>query len=149
MSHLAHIITVKKALIDLGVTNPVDQIAICRTAYVRALAMFQNRGRLPKDQHADFYTQILSYWNEVTPVQGNLVIAELRRFNAEMTAALLGLGHLDAISVEITPIAELQGKVKISEIPGYKELVDILSAEAEEQLTAWAKDGFYCVKGGE
>lgn len=149
MSHLAHIITVKKSLIELGVTNPIEQIAIVRTAYVRALALFQQRGRLAKNQHGDFLTQILGYWNEVTPVQGNLVISELRRFNAELTAALLGIGGLDSINVVITPIAELSDKVKISEIPGYKDLVDVLSAEADEQLTGWVKLGCYHFTSGE
>lgn len=144
MSHLARIIAVKKSLIEMGVVNPITQIAVVRTAYVRALAIFQQSGRLTKDQHGEFFNQILGYWNETSPVQGNLVIAELRRFNAEVTASMLALGSIDSINIVITPIAEDIGEVKISEIAGYSDLVGTLVAEAQEQLTGWLKAGYYC-----
>lgn len=128
MSHLSHIVTVKQALIGLGVTDPVKQIEVVRTAYVRALFMVKNKLNIPAEHQGDFYRYALAYWNEVHPVAGNLVIAEITHFNGQLNEAIKNIASLDKITLQIAPI-EFEGSVV--ETPGYTDLVETLVKEAE------------------
>ncbi|QDB70261.1 hypothetical protein CF8_0093 [Aeromonas phage CF8] len=127
MSHLTHIVAVKQSLIALGVTDPTKQIDIVRTAYVRALFSAKSQLNVPSEYQGDFYRYMLSYWNETHPVAGNLVVAEITRFNGQLQSAIDNIGSLEKIKVEIAPV-EYEGKV--TEIAGYKELVDTLVGES-------------------
>ncbi|WNV45848.1 hypothetical protein [Aeromonas phage AerS_266] len=130
MSHLAHIVTVKQALIGQGVTDPVKQIEVVRTAYVRALFMVKNKLNIAVEHQGDFYRYVLAYWNEVHPVAGNLVIAEITHFNGQLTQAINNVASVDKIVIEIAPI-EFEGSVV--EIPGYVDLVNTMVKEAESK----------------
>lgn len=130
MSHLAHIVTVKQSLIAQGVTDPIKQIEVVRTAYVRALFMVKNKLNIPVQHQGDFYRYLLSYWNEVHPVAGNLVIAEITHFNGQLNQAINNIASVDKIVIEIAPI-EFEGSVV--EIPGYADLVETMVKEAESK----------------
>ena len=141
MSHLAHIITVKQALIAEGVTNPLLQTDTCRTAYVRALSTMERTGRVARNDLADFYSSILGYWNETSPIQGNLIMAELRAFNADLQKQLDRMGEHDGIVAKFPRPANLSEDVKVHELDGFNELVETLVAEASKKLADWQEHG--------
>lgn len=128
MSHLAKVVAIKEQLIKDGIPNPTKQAAIVRTAYVRALAIF-HRKHLSKPEHCrDFNEYILGYWNETSPINGSLILAEFQALEARIQHALFTMCEHMKVEFEITPCEEA-GELKYVDIPSYKELVDTLVGE--------------------
>lgn len=132
MSHLAKIVAVKEQLIKGGITNPTKQAAIVRTAYVRALYIFHRAHFGRPHQCRAFNEYILNYWNETSPIQGNLILAMYQSFEGRMNTALLTVGKTMKVDVEITPCEEA-GDLNYVELPGYQELVDTLLGECNHK----------------
>lgn len=141
MSHLAHDITVKQALIAAGVTNPTVQTDTTRSAYVRALASFDQSGKTTKGELADFYQSILSYWNETSPIKGALIIAELRKFNADLIRQMSNLGTVEGLKVDFPRPVDLPENIKVHELDGFPEMVQALIDDCNKKLAHWREDG--------
>lgn len=147
MSHLAHLITVKQDLIAKGITNPGVQNDIVRGAYVRALASFDQRALIAKAELSEFYSSILGYWNETSPVQGPLVIAELRKFNADLYAQLINLGTVETVSASFIRPEGVPEDMEISKLNGFQGMVEALLNDCNKKLAQWREHGQFQAKG--
>ncbi|QDJ97078.1 virion structural protein [Aeromonas phage D3] len=145
MSHLAHLVEVQQDLIAKGVTSPKVHMDVGRGAYVRALAVFQQRRRLPEKDLGHFNDMILGYWNETSPIQGNLIIAELRAFNAALRNQLESLGGLDQVCVEFVRPADLDASIQVSSLNGFKAMVESLVSDTEKKLKEWLECDYFSV----
>ena len=134
MSHAIKAASVKAAMIKEGITNLVVQQTLVESAYVRALAMFHRRHLRQPEKCRSFNEYILGYWNEASPINGNLIMAQYNALEARIANALADLGSLRRIEVEITPLDEEQASIDVTKIPGYPELVNYLVEEANKKL---------------
>lgn len=134
MSHLAHIVKVKENLIAEGIVNPQAQIEICQTAYTKALITVSASHKLDEQTRVNFNRYILSYWNEVTPVNGNLVLAQIGAFFRELAKAMETTFVDDVLVIKVVPTIELPLDVKYSKLQTYADLVQILIDEANHKL---------------
>lgn len=134
MSHLAHIVNFKKSLITEGITNPELQIELVRTAYTKALITVGSANKLDKQQCIDFNRFVLSYWNETTPVNGLVVMAQVGNFYRALEAFLNNTFTDNKLKIDITPKVELPLDVKYTELETYRDLVQILVDEANHKL---------------
>lgn len=139
MSHVAKIAKLKAELIKLGITDPTQQTAIARTAYVRALGSYRYRNPGCEAHLGGFLDYILGYWNETYPVAGNLVKAELARFNFALMAALHNLGKVSRIDLKIVDTPDVPDDLKLDELAVYSELVDQLNLEATQKHAEYLK----------
>ena len=133
MSHVAKIIAVKQTLLGMGFSDPDLQTAVTRTAYVRALASIRHQLNIEDKDVSDWLKFTLAYWNETYPVAGNLVIADLSRFSSALKTALMNLGSLDKLEVEVATFPEKPEGLDVVTVGGYDELVNQLKVEAAEQ----------------
>ncbi len=134
MSHLAHIVNLKKDLIEAGVTNPQVQIEIVQTAYTKALINVDGSNKLDEPTCISFNRWILSYWNEVTPNKGNLIAAQVGNFFRGIDQLYNKTLTGDVVIIKITPTVEAAGDVKYTEFESYEALVQILIDEANHKL---------------
>lgn len=128
MSHLEAINKYKVELIGGGITDPNSQSALTRAAYVNALIQLLERHCVPKEDYKDVMFHLLNKWNEIVPVNGNIVYGAVNSFYARLGAALSEGGNL---------FVQLMNTDDVNEHPGYadfgtyKELVAVLYSEAE------------------
>lgn len=128
MSHLEAINKYKVELIGAGITDPSAQAALTRAAYVNALIQLLERRCIPKEDHKDVLFYLLNKWNEIVPVNGNIVYGAVNSFYTRLAAALSQGGNI---------FVQLMTSDEVNEHPGYaefgtfKELVDVLYAEAD------------------
>lgn len=141
MSHLEHKVMVSQDLLAKGVTNPIVHEAVARGAYVRAFATFEHRDRVPTSHLGEFFSRMLGYWNEKSPIQGNLIIAELRTFNGGIKNQLLDLGGLDGVKMDFIRPEGIPADLSVSGLNGFKGMTDALLGDCEKKLTEWVKDG--------
>lgn len=134
MSHLAHIVALKQALISNGVTNPVAQIEIVRTCYVKALISVHQQNPMPEQKCWDYTRYILSYWNETTPVEGNKVISEIGNFLRALENALNGTIVDNKLKLVITPVPE-GVEFDFTKLEQYASVINTLKAEAIKKLS--------------
>ena len=133
MSHLAHIVKLKQDLIANKVVAPADQIAVVRTAYVKALINVNAVNKLDEDQCINFNRFVLGYWNEVTPVNGPLVMAMIGKFFRSFEAFVAST--ITANTLEIQVVDKVEGvDFKWEELDSYRELVQTLIAEGKHKL---------------
>lgn len=133
MSHLSHIVKLKQDLIGNDVKNPEAQIAIVRTAYVKALISINSAFKMDEEECINFNRFILSYWNETTPVNGHLVMSAVGNFFRALEATLNGSLVDNKLKIEIT------GKVDDVEfdfvkLESYADLISALKGEAVHKL---------------
>lgn len=134
MSHLAHIVKLKENLIQLGVTSPQVQTNIAQTAYTKALINVNGSNKLDEKTCIEFNRYILSYWNEVTPVKGNLIASQVGSFFRSMDALFNTTIVDDVALIRIVPGVEEVGDVKYTELETYSSLVQVLIDEANHKL---------------
>lgn len=133
MSHLAHIVKLKQDLIANNVVSPEIQIAIARTAYVKALIHVNSVNKLDEEQCVQFNRFVLSYWNETTPVNGQLVIATIGRFFRALDA-FLGK-TITANNLEVPIVDAIEGTdFKWETLESYSALVQTLITEGKHKL---------------
>lgn len=134
MSHLAHIVALKQALIAEGVTNPVKQIEVVRTCYVKALISIEAINKLPEQQCFDFFRFVLGYWNEVTPVDGHAVVGTIANFCRAMDEALKGCITDDKLNVTISEKPE-GVSFDYTKLSQYADVINTLRTEATFKLS--------------
>lgn len=134
MSHLAHIVKLKQNLIAEGVTNPEIQIAIARTAYVKALITVNCANKLDEEKCIEFNRYVLSYWNETTPVNGLLVMKMIGDFFRKMESFLKQTFVDNELKLEVTPVVENPADLDYTKLEPYQSLVQQLVDEANFKL---------------
>lgn len=134
MSHLAHIVKLKQDLIGLGVVNPDVQIDVVQTAYSKALLNVTGSVNMDDDTRFKFCRWILSYWNNVTPNKGNLIVAQVGNFFRELKQVFNKTITQDVVILKIVPGVEAVGDVKYDNLDSYAALVQILIDEANHKL---------------
>lgn len=134
MSHLAHIVKLKERLIAEGVLHPQQHIDIAQTAYTKALIAVNGGNNLDEQTCINFNRHILSYWNEITPVNGNLVMAQVGQFFRGLQQSLNTVNTGDVIVIKITPRVETPGDVDYTKLEPYEALIQILIDEANRKL---------------
>lgn len=134
MSHLQHIVRFKQSLLSEGISAPDLQIEIVRTAYVKALITIGYGNNLNQEQCIQFNRYILSYWNEVTPVNGLLVMTMVGNFCRALKAHLERPFTENKLKLEVCPKIELPIECKWDELETYKDLVQTLVDEANHKL---------------
>ncbi|UQT02838.1 hypothetical protein SUREIYA_02430 [Serratia phage vB_SmaM-Sureiya] len=134
MSHLAHIVKLKQNLIAEGVTNPETQIAIARTAYVKALITVNTSNKLDEEQCIEFNRYVLSYWNETTPVNGLIVMKTIGDFFRNLDNFLQHTFTDCVLKIQIVPYVENPADLEYTELETYKSLVQQLVDEANYKL---------------
>lgn len=128
MSHLEAINKYKVELISAGITSPETQSSLTRAAYVNALIQLLERHCVPKADHKDVMFHVLNRWNEIVPVNGNIVYGAVNSFYARLAQALSEGGN---IFVQLMASDEVNEHPGYSEFATFKELVDVLYGEAE------------------
>ncbi|EBY9764032.1 hypothetical protein D5W64_13040 [Salmonella enterica subsp. enterica serovar Saintpaul] len=134
MSHLAHIVRFKQSLINEGLTDPNLQIEIVRTAYVKALITVGYGNKLDQEQCIQFNRYILSYWNEVTPVNGLLVMTMIGNFFRALEAALNKPFTFNKLKLEVVPKIDTPIDADWEDMETYRDLVQTLVDEANHKL---------------
>lgn len=134
MSHLAHIVKLKERLIAEGVLHPQQHVDIAQTAYTKALIAVNGGNKLDEQTCINFNRYILSYWNEVTPVNGNLVMSQVGQFFRGLQQTLNAVNVADVMVIKITPRVETPGDVDYTKLEPYEALVQILIDEANHKL---------------
>lgn len=134
MSHLAHIVKLKESLIKEGILHPQQHIDIAQTAYTKALITVCGANKLNEQTRINFNRFILSYWNEVTPVNGNMVLAQVGQFFRSLQQSLNSTLVDDVIVIKITPRVETEGEKDYTKLESYSALVQILIDEANRKL---------------
>lgn len=134
MSHLAHIVALKSALIAEGVGSPDQQIAIVQTTYVKALITVSCRNDLCGKDRLAFNKHILSYWNETTPVNGLAVINTINNFYRDLENAFNNTFVEDKVKLVVTQEVETPLKSKYTELEAYRSLIQTLVDEACHRL---------------
>lgn len=134
MSHLAHIVKLKENLIQEGVLHPQQHIDIAQTAYTKALITVNGANKLDEQTCINFNRYILSYWNEVTPVNGNMVMAQIGQFFRNLQQLLNSTLVDDVAVIKITPRVETEGDIDYTKLESYSALVQILIDEANRKL---------------
>lgn len=134
MSHLAHIVKLKKDLIDAGVTSPAVQVEVVQTAYVKALITQNVKAKLNEDQCIDFNRYVLSYWNETTPNAGHAILVQIGNFFRKLAAVTDDLLIDNSVKLEVTPAVKDAGEAKYTELASYRDLIQTLVDEANHKL---------------
>lgn len=135
MSHLAHIVKLKQNLMELGVNNPEVQIDIVQTAYTKALLNVTGSIEMDEQTRFKFARWILSYWNNVAPNKGNLVVAQMGDFYRSLKQVFNKPIVSDVVILSITPTVEAAGDVKYTDLGTYADLVQTLIDEAHHRLS--------------
>lgn len=128
MSHLNHINEYKKALLAAGIDCPMDQQALVRAAYISALIRLISSKAVPAIDRKDVIFNSLNQWNEIFPVNGNLVYGQVTGFYDRLNSALcLGCD----VFVKLSSEEAVSEHPSYSDVEGYQELVQCLFNEAE------------------
>lgn len=135
MSHAIKAAAVKAVMIKDGITNLLVQQSLIESAYVRALVMFHRRHFRNPNQAQDFNRYILGYWNESSPINGNLIIAQVNALETRIEHTMNNLGSVRRIDIEVVPSKEGDPDIDVTKIPGYPELVDFLVTEAQGKIS--------------
>lgn len=133
MSHLAHIITVKKSLNTAGITSIEEQERIVTSAYIKTLIRVRNHNKNMEVPYDDFMRRILSYWNETYPVKGGVIITCVNKFFIDLNSAVNDNVESSSIVVGI-PGCDFESDIKSEDIDGYKTLIETLYSEANRKL---------------
>lgn len=139
MSHLAHIVKLKQDLIGLGVVSPETQINIVQTAYSKALLNVTGAIEMTDEVRYGFVRWILSYWNDVTPNKGNLILAQVADFYRNLDRIFNETLTGDVVILKVTPTVEAAGDVKYTELDSYGALVQTLVDEARHKLPQYTE----------
>jgi hypothetical protein len=130
MSHLIHVLEVKKAYTEQGVFCPEEQSHMLNEAYIRAgLAVaFKSGGVFTADMEKVLYHQ-LEKWNSVSPINGRFIHQSiLTRINL-IAGSMANTGSLPCAK-QFT-LWSKEGEVDASKAPGFSELVGYLIKELE------------------
>lgn len=130
MSHLIHVLEVKKQLTEAGVLCPQEQSHMLSEAYIRAgLAnVYRQGGTLSKEYEAVLWKQ-LEKWNSVSPINGRFIYSSITNRINLVNGTLATTGHLPCSQKFNTPPTESGLEVDITQMAGFQELVMFLIKE--------------------
>jgi len=137
MSHLTHIVKLKQALIVEGINSPATQDAIAQTAYTKALINVTGCPKLTDEVRYGFAKWMLSYWNNVVPNKGNLILAQLGAFSRKLNAALTEVLTGDVIVIPVVEKVNGTDEVDYTKLESYAELVQTLVDEANNKMAQY------------
>lgn len=139
MSHLAHIVKLKAALIVEGIADPYKQIDIVQTAYIKALINVNGANNLDEKTCVGFNQWILSYWNEVTPVKGNLIAVKVGSFFRGMTDIFNKAITGDVVILPVVDKVETPEGTDYLKLEEYESLIATLIYEANHKLSQYVE----------
>ena len=138
MSHVAAIINYKKELLSNGVTDPELQIEFVRTAYISALIRLLTKYDVNKEDRKEYLQKVLSYWNEVYPVDGNIIILEIENFYRRLRTSLLGVKS--DLFVKLVTNDSFTKFPEFNDLETYNSLVNIIYSEAESKYNSFGRE---------
>lgn len=138
MSHVAAIIDYKKELLTNGVTDPELQIEFVRTAYISALIRLLTKYDVNKEDRKEYLQKVLSYWNEVYPVDGNIIILEIENFYRRLRTSLLGVKS--DLFVKLVTNDSFTKFPEFNDLETYNSLVNIIYSEAESKYNSFGRE---------
>lgn len=97
MSHLAHTVKLKTAMVAAGVTDLGVQEQVVCNAYVNAIQKYLfNKGLVfsayTEEVEGVVYDR-LNRWNNISPINGSLIIEKVRRMFGTLTNQAMDLGN--------------------------------------------------------
>jgi hypothetical protein len=140
MSHLAHIVKLKQALIVEGINAPGTQDAIAQTAYTKALINVTGCPKISDEVRYGFAKWILSYWNNVVPNKGNLVLAQLGGFSRKLNESLSCVLTGDVIVIPVVDKVTGTDDVDYTKLEAYAELIQTLVDEANKHFAQYKEN---------
>lgn len=133
MSHLAHVLDVKRQLTEAGVFCPEEQSHLLNEAYIRAgLAnVFKNGGSFNEGQEKILWRQ-LEKWNCVSPINGRFIHTAVQTRMNLVNGSLSTTGSLPCPLKFTTLANESEGVVvDVSKMEAFPVLVSFLIKELE------------------
>lgn len=133
MSHLAHVLDVKRELTEAGIFCPEEQSQLLNEAYIRAglACIFKTGGTFNQDQEKALWKQ-LEKWNCVSPINGRYIhTAIMTRMNM-LNGTLATTGALPC-PLKFTSHANLDEGVvvNVADMASFPVLVSFLIKELE------------------
>lgn len=129
MSHLAHVLDVKKELTEAGVLCPFEQSSLLNEAYIRAgcSMVFNAGGNLSEENDKKLWKQ-LDKWNRVSPIAAPLI------HQTVLTRVNLVLGTMGSTgslpcTKKFTSISE--SGVDVADMPSFPVLVAYVIKELD------------------
>lgn len=128
MSHLLHVLNVKKALTDAGVLCPIEQGQLINEPFIRAsMAYSSKRDGVATLDGPDVW-RTLEMWNNVSPINARFIhTAALTRLN-KLKGAMVNTGGLPCPK-EFTSFSE--SGVNVADMNDFDTLVRYLIKEME------------------
>lgn len=128
MSHVKAINDYKAELLLSGITEPDVQSALVRTAYISVFIQLIERYSIPKEDQKDVMFHILNKWNEIFPVNGNIVFGQVNSFYTRLKAEIANGGN---VFVQLSTDSQVTDHPTYTDFESYKELMVVLYGEAE------------------
>lgn len=124
MSHLIHVIEVKKNLTEAGVLCPIEQTNLLNEAYIRAglSRLFNNCTKETEDR----IWVMLDKWNKVSPINGRFIHTSLTTRLNKLKGSMTTTGMLPC-SKQFTMFSE--SGVNVADMEGFPILVTYLIKE--------------------
>lgn len=131
MSHLPHVFAYKQALIEQGITCPVELAKLVTEPVVTAIIRDHFRRSeiigLTVEQEERIWGK-LDCWNKISPINAQLAFQTVKHRLNDLRANLIKHGGLP--SEQFTTVVDVNGKtVDVSQNGQFVELVDFLYAE--------------------
>lgn len=131
MSHLDHVVNVKKTLISKGITSVEDQKKIIAGAYIRALIVVTKSGKINSDDRRN----VLTMWNEITPIPLHLIDQAVAQFFLKLSDPSKGVFDDDKFCVRFVPKEVISEELdeqcgEAVKLEGYQALIETLISEA-------------------
>lgn len=128
MSHLIHVLNIKKELTAAGVLCPIEQGQLTNEPFVRACTAYAFRKGGMSEGTEDHVWRMLEKWNSVSPINARFIhTSALTRLN-KLKGSLLSTGALPCPK-EFTSFSE--SGVNVAEMSDFNTLVAYLIKEME------------------
>jgi len=137
MSHLTAIVNYKKELIANEINDPELQIEFVRTAYISGLIRVLTKYEVCTADRKEYLLKMLSYWNEIYPVNGNIVILEIENFYRRLRSSLQGIKS--NLFVKLVTNDSFDKFPGFNDLTTYNELVNIIYKEADEKYNSFGR----------
>lgn len=133
MSHLAHVLDVKRQLTEAGVLCPEQQSHLLNEAYIRAglACVYKRGGSFNEDQEKTLWRQ-LEKWNGVSPINGRFIHSAIQTRMNLVNGSLSSTGALPCPN-KFTTHANLDEDlvVNVADMEAFPVLVTFLIKELE------------------
>lgn len=128
MSHLIHVLNIKKGLTEAGVLCPIEQGQLTNEPYVRACMAFASKREGIATLDSPRVWGMLEKWNCVSPINGRYIhTAALTRLN-KLKGSLVNFGSLPCPK-EFTAFSE--SGINVADMADFDNLVAYLIKELE------------------